>query len=118
MIVRGADTGRLDLAPQAAGLLALSLGLSALFKDDHEMLRHGMVGVRRALRLAEGGAGRDPRLAAPGPGSVPPRCGGQRGVGGELPGERSAFVHAGVRRRPAGARLRPMSEGHPFHTWP
>ena len=42
-IVRGADTGRLDLAPQAPGLLALSLGLSALFKDDHEMLRHGMV---------------------------------------------------------------------------
>jgi hypothetical protein len=42
-IVRGADTGRLDLAPQAAGLLALSFGLSALFKDDHEMLRHGMV---------------------------------------------------------------------------
>jgi hypothetical protein len=43
LIVRGADTGRLDLAPQAPGLLALSLGLSALFKDDHEMLRHGMV---------------------------------------------------------------------------
>jgi hypothetical protein len=43
LIVRGADTGRLDLAPQAAGLLALSLGLSALFEDDHEMLRHGMV---------------------------------------------------------------------------
>jgi len=42
-IVRGADTGRLDLAPQAAGLLALSLGLAALFKDDREMLRHGMV---------------------------------------------------------------------------
>jgi hypothetical protein len=43
LIVRGADTGRLDLAPQAAGLLALSLGLSALFEDDREMLRHGMV---------------------------------------------------------------------------
>jgi hypothetical protein len=44
VIVRGADTARLDLAPQAAGLLALSLGLSALFKnDDHEALRHGMV---------------------------------------------------------------------------
>ena len=43
LIVRGADTGRLDLAPQAPGLLALSLGLSALFKDDQEMLRHGMV---------------------------------------------------------------------------
>jgi hypothetical protein len=43
LIVRGADTARLDLAPQAAGLLALSLGLSALFEDDHEMLRHGLV---------------------------------------------------------------------------
>jgi rhodanese-related sulfurtransferase len=43
IIVRGADTGRLDLAPQAAGLLAVSLGLSRNFKDDHEMLKHGMV---------------------------------------------------------------------------
>ena len=42
-IVRGADTARLELAPQAAGLVALSLGLSRLFADDHEMLRHGMV---------------------------------------------------------------------------
>lgn len=42
LIVRGADTARLDLAPQCAGLLAHSLGLSALFPDDHEMLRHGM----------------------------------------------------------------------------
>jgi hypothetical protein len=42
-IVRGADTGELDLAPQAPGLLAVSLGLSRLFRDDHEMLRHGMV---------------------------------------------------------------------------
>jgi len=40
-IVRGADTGRLDLAPQCAGLLAVSLGLSRRFADDHEMLRHG-----------------------------------------------------------------------------
>jgi len=43
VIVRGADTGRLDLAPQAAGLAAISLGLSRNFVDDHEMLRHGMV---------------------------------------------------------------------------
>ena len=43
VIVRGADTSRLDLAPQAPGLLALSLGLSRVFSDDHEMLRHGMV---------------------------------------------------------------------------
>lgn len=43
VIVRGADTGHLDLAPQCAGLLALSLGLSKNFASDHEMLRHGMV---------------------------------------------------------------------------
>lgn len=43
MIVRGADTSRLDLAPQSPGLYALSLGLSHLFADDHEMLKHGMV---------------------------------------------------------------------------
>ena len=43
VIVRGADTDRLDLAPQCAGLLAISLGLSRNFSDDHEMLRHGMV---------------------------------------------------------------------------
>jgi rhodanese-related sulfurtransferase len=42
-IVRGADTGRLDLAAQAPGLAAISLGLSRNFRDDHEMLRHGMV---------------------------------------------------------------------------
>ena len=42
VIVRGADTARLDLAPQCAGLLAQSLGLSALFADDHVMLAHGM----------------------------------------------------------------------------
>ena len=33
-IVRGADTARLDLAPQAAGLLAASLGLSRMYRDD------------------------------------------------------------------------------------
>ena len=43
LIVRGADTGKLDLAPQASGLLAVSRGLSRLFPDDHEMLKHGMV---------------------------------------------------------------------------
>jgi rhodanese-related sulfurtransferase len=34
LIVRAADTARLDLAPQAAGLLAASLGLSRMYKDD------------------------------------------------------------------------------------
>ena len=42
-IVRGADTSRLDLTQQSAGLFALSLGLSRVFQDDHEMLKHGMV---------------------------------------------------------------------------
>jgi rhodanese-related sulfurtransferase len=41
-IVRGADTDRLDLAPQCAGLLATSLGLSQRHADDHEMLAHAM----------------------------------------------------------------------------
>lgn len=42
-IVRGADTSRLDLAPQAAGLLAMSLGLSAICPNDHDMLEQGML---------------------------------------------------------------------------
>ncbi|MFZ6680968.1 chromate resistance protein ChrB domain-containing protein [Undibacterium sp. Tian12W] len=42
-IVRGADTGKLDLTAQSAGLYALSLGLSKTFAGDHIMLRHGMV---------------------------------------------------------------------------
>jgi hypothetical protein len=42
-IVRGADTARPDLAPQAAGLLAASLGLSRMFADDLEQLDAGMI---------------------------------------------------------------------------
>ena len=42
-IVRGADTARLDLAPQSAGLYAISLGLSRLMADDHALLQHGLV---------------------------------------------------------------------------
>ncbi len=42
-IVRGADTGRQDLAPQSAGLLALSLGLSRTHSDDLAQLEDGMV---------------------------------------------------------------------------
>jgi hypothetical protein len=41
-IVRGADTDRFDLAPQAAGLWAISAGLSYNYRDDHEMLGIGM----------------------------------------------------------------------------
>jgi rhodanese-related sulfurtransferase len=42
MIVRGADTGRFDIAPQASGLLAASLGLSRMYSDDLAQLEAGM----------------------------------------------------------------------------
>lgn len=44
LIVRGADTARYDLAPEAAGLHAVSLGLSALAgDDDHGMIERGFI---------------------------------------------------------------------------
>lgn len=42
-IVRGADTSQLALTPQSAGLYAISLGLSRICPDDHEMLGYGLV---------------------------------------------------------------------------
>ena len=41
--MRGADTARLDLAPQCGGPVAISLGLVRVFADDHALLRHGFV---------------------------------------------------------------------------
>ncbi len=41
-IVRGADTGRPDLAPEAAGLLAMSLGLSRMYDDDLRQVEAGL----------------------------------------------------------------------------
>jgi rhodanese-related sulfurtransferase len=41
-IVRGADTGHPNLAPQAAGLLAASLGLSRMYTDDLAQLEAGL----------------------------------------------------------------------------
>jgi len=43
LIVRAADTARLDLVPQAAGFLAASLGLSRMYRDDLEQLNAGML---------------------------------------------------------------------------
>ena len=43
LIVRAADTDRHALSPQAPGLLALSLGLSLAYGDDHEQLAAGMI---------------------------------------------------------------------------
>jgi len=42
IIIRGADTDNFDLAPQAAGLWAISSGLSYNYKNDHELLEIGM----------------------------------------------------------------------------
>jgi len=43
LIVRAADCSAPQLAKEAAGLLAISKGLSLNFADDHEMLKHGLV---------------------------------------------------------------------------
>lgn len=42
LVIRAADTDRHDLAPQAAGLLALSVGLSRMFRDDLQQLEAAM----------------------------------------------------------------------------
>lgn len=41
-MVRAADTGRLDLSPEAPGLLAASLGLSRMYDNDLEQLEAGI----------------------------------------------------------------------------
>ncbi|GAO43858.1 chromate resistance protein ChrB domain-containing protein [Flavihumibacter petaseus] len=43
VIIRGADTDRHDLAPQASGLWAISAGLAQHFTNDHELLEKGML---------------------------------------------------------------------------
>ena len=59
--MRGARTQRLDLTPQSAGLLAISLGLRSSFEDDLEVLRHGF--VLYALPLVPGAQQRGAQLA-------------------------------------------------------
>ncbi|HEY8383748.1 MAG TPA: chromate resistance protein ChrB domain-containing protein [Microvirga sp.] len=67
-IVRGADTDRLDLAPEAAGLLALSLGFSARYEDDDQAVLRAGFGLYDALftwvREARGERHHWPRAAA------------------------------------------------------
>ena len=55
LVVRGADTDRHDLAPQAAGLLALSVGLSRQYKDDLEQLEAGIAMYDALYRWARDG---------------------------------------------------------------
>jgi rhodanese-related sulfurtransferase len=67
-IVRGADTARLDLAPEAAGLLAVSLGYSRMYKDDLEQLAAAMAiydGVYRWCRDATAETHNWPATKAP-----------------------------------------------------
>ena len=56
-VIRAADTNRHDLAPEAAGLLALSVGLSRQFKDDQEQLLRGLMLYDALYRWARDGAG-------------------------------------------------------------
>ena len=55
-VVRAADTDRHDLAPQAAGLLAISVGLSRLYKDDNAQLDAGIALYDALYRWARDGA--------------------------------------------------------------
>lgn len=54
-VVRGADTNRHELAPQAAGLLALSVGLSRMYADDLEQLEAGIIVYDALYRWARDG---------------------------------------------------------------
>jgi rhodanese-related sulfurtransferase len=54
-VVRAADTDRHDLAPQAAGLLALSVGLSRMFRDDLQQLGAGITMYDALYRWARDG---------------------------------------------------------------
>jgi hypothetical protein len=67
--VRGADTARHDLAPEASGLHAVSMGLSANIPDDHAMLEQGMVIYDALYAWCRGAAGEihnwTPAKAAP-----------------------------------------------------
>ena len=62
-MVRGADTGRLDLSPEAPGLLAASLGLSRMFDDDLEQFEAGMTLYDAFYRWCRDAIRRDAQLA-------------------------------------------------------
>ncbi|MDZ7822740.1 MAG: chromate resistance protein [Ahrensia sp.] len=55
LVVRGADTNRHDLAPESAGLLALSVGLSRMFRNDLEQLDAGILVYDALYRWARDG---------------------------------------------------------------
>ncbi len=55
LVIRGADTDRHNLAPQAAGLLALSVGLSRMYREDLEQLEAGIALYDALYRWARDG---------------------------------------------------------------
>ena len=55
LVIRGADTNRHDLSPQSAGLLAFSVGLSRLYRDDLKQLEAGMLLYDALYRWARDG---------------------------------------------------------------
>jgi hypothetical protein len=78
VIVRGADTARHDLAPEASGLHAISMGLSAIIPDDHAMLERGMV-IYDALYAWCGDARREVHNWVP-PGAAAPAAAAPKGT--------------------------------------
>jgi hypothetical protein len=54
-VVRAADTGKHEIAPQAAGLLAISVGLSRMHRNDEAQLEAGMVIYDALFRWARDG---------------------------------------------------------------
>jgi rhodanese-related sulfurtransferase len=65
-LVRAADTATLDLEPEAAGLLAVSLGLSRMFRDDLEQLDRGMLIYDALYRWCRDAAGETHNWPNPG----------------------------------------------------
>jgi rhodanese-related sulfurtransferase len=69
-VVRGADTGHSELAPEAAGLLAVSLGLSRMFDDDNDQLEAGMLLYDALYRWSRNATGETHNWESHQPGSL------------------------------------------------
>jgi len=74
-LVRGADTARIDLAPEAAGLLAASLGLSRMHSSDLEQLESGLTLYDAFYRWARDATGETHNWPTNRPGNQPERGG-------------------------------------------
>ena len=70
VIVRAADTARLDIAPQAAGLLAASLGFSRMYRDDLAQLDATMGLYDAFYRWARDAVGETHNWPSPTPGTA------------------------------------------------